>query len=137
MCCHTLRLVVALLTFGIGVTSSTVRMAFNFTAGKSKEVHRAVLPQAPRVTYEQYSPPLVDMVEVAGTRRLRNENILYYVQTRAGDSYNGRQVQRDLQAILALGYFDKTATRVVTRKGERGGVEVTFIVKELRQPYRR
>ena len=137
MCCHTLRLVVALLAFGIGVTSSTVWMAFNSTAGKSKEAHRVVPPQATRVTYEHNSPPLIEMVEVTGNRHLRDENILYYVQTRAGDLYDERQVRRDLQAILALGYFDKTETRVVTRKGQRGGAEVTFIVKELRLPYGR
>ena len=57
--------------------------------------------------------------------------MLYYVQTRAGDPFNEQQVQRDLQAILALGFFDKTSTRVLTEEGARGGVNVIFEVKEL------
>ncbi len=40
-------------------------------------------------------------------------------------------MQRDLQAILALGFFDKTATRVLIEEGARGGVNVVFEVKEL------
>src|SRR4029079_11641771 len=51
--------------------------------------------------------------------------------TRPGDPYNEQQVQRDLQAILALGFFDKTSTRVLTEEGARGGVNVIFEVKEL------
>src|SRR4030095_5980035 len=41
------------------------------------------------------------------------------------------QVERDYQAILALGFFDKTATRVLTETGPRGGVNIIFEVKEL------
>jgi outer membrane protein insertion porin family len=74
---------------------------------------------------------LVESVDITGNRRLRKDDILYYVQTRPGDPYNEQQVQRDLQAVLALGFFDKTATRVLTEEGARGGVNVIFEVKEL------
>jgi outer membrane protein insertion porin family len=74
---------------------------------------------------------LVESVDIQGNRRLRDEDILYYVQTRPGDVFNQPQVERDLQAILALGFFDKTATRVLTEEGPRGGVNVIFEVKEL------
>lgn len=74
---------------------------------------------------------LVESVDIQGNRRLRDEDILYYVQTRAGDTYNPDQVQRDLIAILALGFFDKTATRVLIEEGARGGINVIFEVKEL------
>lgn len=74
---------------------------------------------------------LVESVDIQGNRRLRDEDILYYVQTRAGDAYNPDQVQRDLLAILALGFFDKTETRVLTQEGARGGIDVIFEVKEL------
>ena len=40
-------------------------------------------------------------------------------------------MQRDLQAILALGFFDKTKTRVSTEEGARGGINVIFEVAEL------
>jgi outer membrane protein insertion porin family len=74
---------------------------------------------------------LVESVDITGNRRLRKDDILYYVQTRPGDTYNEQQIQRDLQAILALGFFDKTATRVLTEEGARGGINVIFEVKEL------
>lgn len=74
---------------------------------------------------------LVESVDITGNRRLRRDDVLYYVQTRPGDPYNEQQVQRDLQAIIALGFFDKTATRVLTEDGARGGINVIFEVKEL------
>src|SRR3989440_7031099 len=86
---------------------------------------------ANRARAQQPQPRLVESVEVLGNRRLRKDDILYYVQTRPGDTYNPAQVERDLQAILALGFFDKVGTRVYTEDAPRGGVRVIFEVKEL------
>ncbi|HYJ88628.1 MAG TPA: outer membrane protein assembly factor BamA [Pyrinomonadaceae bacterium] len=85
----------------------------------------------PRPVNAQQGQRLVESVEISGNRRLRKDDVLYYVQTRPGDPYNEQQVQRDLQAILTLGFFDKTATRVLIEDGARGGVNVIFEVKEL------
>ena len=83
----------------------------------------------------QQSPPqsqrLVESVDIIGNRRLRKDDILYYIQTRPGDPYNEDVVQRDYQTLLSLTFFDKTATRVFTETGVRGGVNVVFEVKEL------
>jgi outer membrane protein insertion porin family len=85
-----------------------------------------------RVIAQQTEPQrLVENVDVIGNRRLRKDDILYYVQTRQGDPYNVDQVQRDYQTLLSLTFFDKTATRVFTENGPRGGVNVIFEVKEL------
>src|SRR5882672_10580378 len=86
---------------------------------------------APRPVSAQQGQRLVESVDITGNRRLREDDILYYVQTRAGDPYNEQQIQRDLQTILGLGFFDKTATRVLTEEGARGGINVIFEVKEL------
>jgi outer membrane protein insertion porin family len=80
---------------------------------------------------QQNQQRLVEAVEIQGNRRLRRDDILYYVQTRPGDPYNEQQVQRDFQSILALGFFDKTKTRVTIEEGDRGGVKVIFEVSEL------
>jgi outer membrane protein assembly factor BamA len=48
-----------------------------------------------------------------------------------GSPYSERQVQRDYQAILKLGWFDKVETRVSIEDGLRGGVVVIFEVREL------
>ncbi len=69
---------------------------------------------------------LVESVEIEGNRRLRDEDVLYYIQTRPGDAYNEAQVQRDYQALLNLPFFDKTETRVATDDGPRGGKIVIF-----------
>jgi outer membrane protein assembly factor BamA len=74
---------------------------------------------------------LVEHVDVIGNRRLLKEDILLGVKTKAGDAFSWEQVQRDLQAVLALGLFDKQQTRVLQEPGQRGGVVITFEVVEL------
>src|SRR5436190_8925319 len=74
---------------------------------------------------------LVEDVDIIGNRRLRKEDLLYYVQTRPGDPFNPDQVQKDLQTLLSLTFFDKVGTRVAYEDAPRGGVRVIFEVKEL------
>jgi outer membrane protein insertion porin family len=74
---------------------------------------------------------LVETVDIQGNRRLRDEDLLYYIKTRPGDTYNEAAVERDLQELLSLNFFEKTATRVLTEEGVRGGVNVIFEVREL------
>src|SRR5213080_5287155 len=84
-------------------------------------------------TYHSRAQPqqrLVEEVDIIGNRRLRKEDIIYYIQTRPGDPYNPDQVARDLQTILSLNFFDKVGTRVTTEDGPRGGVRIIFEVKE-------
>src|SRR5258707_14976738 len=90
-----------------------------------------IIIAAPERVSAQTNQRLVESVDITGNRLLRKDDILYYVQTRPGDPYNPEQVQRDYQAILALGFFDKTATRVLTADGARGGINVIFEVREL------
>jgi len=74
---------------------------------------------------------VVESVDIQGNRRLRDEDLLYYVKTRAGDVYDPAALERDLRELLSLNFFDKTATRVLTEDGTHGGVNVIFEVKEL------
>lgn len=73
----------------------------------------------------------VDSVDIQGNRRLRDDDLLYYIKTRTGDVYNQTQVENDLKALLSLNFFDKTETKVLTEEGVRGGVNVIFQVVEL------
>ena len=77
------------------------------------------------------SQQIVESVEISGNRRLRDDDLLYYIKTRAGDVYDPTALERDLRELLSLNFFDKTATRVITTDGARGGVNVIFEVKEL------
>lgn len=74
---------------------------------------------------------IVESVDISGNRRLRDEDLLYYIKTRAGDVYDPAALERDLKELLSLNFFDKTATRVLTTDGARGGVNVIFEVREL------
>lgn len=86
------------------------------------------LPTATEAVTQQQ---LVESVDIQGNRRLRDEDLLYYIKTRPGDVYNLQQLERDLKELLSLNFFDKTGTRVLTEEGVRGGVNVIFEVKEL------
>ena len=87
---------------------------------------------APESTHaQQPAQRTVEDVQIIGNRRLRREDILYWIQIRQGDPFTEVQIQRDMQAILALGFFDKVKSRVYTEEGPRGGVVVIFEVKEL------
>ncbi len=84
-------------------------------------------PKSETVTQQQ----LVENVDIQNNRRLRDEDLLYYIKTRPGDVYNQAQIENDLQQLLSLNFFDKVETRVLTEPGIRGGVNVIFEVKEL------
>jgi outer membrane protein insertion porin family len=77
------------------------------------------------------SQQVVESVDIQGNRRLRDEDLLYYIKTRPGDTYDPAALERDLKELLSLNFFDKTATRVLTEPGVRGGVNVIFEVREL------
>src|SRR6476660_108885 len=74
---------------------------------------------------------VIESVDIQGNRRLRDEDLMYYIKTRTGDVYDPAALERDLKELLSLNFFDKTETRVLTEPGVRGGVNVIFEVKEL------
>ena len=73
---------------------------------------------------------LVDDVEIRGNRRIPKESILYYVQSKPGDRYSQALAQRDLEAIVQLGFFDPIATKFFLDDGPRGGKVIIFQVRE-------
>lgn len=74
---------------------------------------------------------LVETVDIQGNRRLRDDDLLYYIKTRPGDVYDQARIELDLRELLQLNFFDKVATKVLTQPGVRGGVDVIFEVVEL------
>ncbi|MFN2412656.1 MAG: outer membrane protein assembly factor, partial [Pyrinomonadaceae bacterium] len=74
---------------------------------------------------------LIETVDIQGNRRLRDEDLLYYIKVRPGDVYDQAALERDLRELLSLNFFDKVESRVLTTEGVRGGVNVIFEVKEL------
>jgi TonB family protein len=74
---------------------------------------------------------IVETVQIIGNRRFSAKQILAQVHTRPGEPFNFDQANRDLEAILATGFFDKTGTKVFLDKGVRDGVVITFFIEEL------
>jgi outer membrane protein insertion porin family len=79
---------------------------------------------------ETVQQQIVETVDIQGNRRLRDDDLLYYIKTRSGDVYDAAALEEDLKQLLSLNFFDKTATRVLTTEGVRGGVNVIFEVRE-------
>lgn len=73
---------------------------------------------------------VIESVDIQGNRRLRDDDLIYYIKSRPGDVYDPVALERDLRELLSLNFFDKTATRVLTTPGVRGGVNVIFEVRE-------
>lgn len=106
-----------------------------FLISLASSAAHAAIEEAPKVSPKskatEISQQLVESVDIQGNRRNRDEDLLYYIKTRPGDTYNPQQVERDLQELLSLNFFDKVYTRALTEPGERGGVRVIFEVREL------
>ncbi|MBC7796372.1 MAG: outer membrane protein assembly factor BamA, partial [Pyrinomonadaceae bacterium] len=114
------RLALVMIIAGAIAVSTLLPVLYTTHAGTDKSKKSVKKPQQ-----------LVESIDFQGNRRLRDEDLLYYVQTRAGDTFSQQQIERDLQSLLALNFFDKTETRILTEDGDRGGLKVIFNVKEL------
>jgi outer membrane protein assembly factor BamA len=79
----------------------------------------------------QQTAALVEDVQVIGYRRLTKEDILKHVKTKPGEPYSEELIKRDFDAVLHLGWFDKTKSRVIREDRKRGGVVVVFEVAEI------
>jgi TonB family protein len=73
----------------------------------------------------------IDALDIIGNRRMTKDQILALIKTRPGEIYNHDQIQRDLSAILASGYFNSLGTRVLLEDAVTGGVRVIIEVQEL------
>jgi len=74
------------------------------------------------------SAPKIVSVDISGNVHVPTDKILAVVQAKAGDAYDPKVVQGDLQRIFALGYFADQAAPLVRQRP--GGVAVTYRVIE-------
>ena len=74
---------------------------------------------------------LVETVDILGNRRNNDADLLEYIKTRAGDFFDEKQAQADLQSLLKTNLFDPSGTRILFETGPRGGITVIFEVREL------
>src|SRR5215203_2130148 len=109
--------------FGLVIFSFAVFAAGSVLAETDSNANTASIHSA--------TQQIVESVDISGNRRLRDEDLLYYIKTRPGDVYDPAALERDLKELLSLNFFDKSFTRVLTNDGTRGGVNVIFSVQEL------
>ena len=55
------------------------------------------------------------------------------IKTRVNGPYNKEQGNLDLEAILTLGYFDQKQSHLRLEEGDKKGIFVVFVLKELPQ----
>ncbi|MFT3743824.1 MAG: outer membrane protein assembly factor BamA [Pyrinomonadaceae bacterium] len=100
-------------------------LAFPAIANTKSSAKKDIAPTAAK------TQQIVESVDIQGNRRLRDDDLLYFTKVRAGDVYDPAALERDLQELLALNFFDKVKTKVLVEDGIRGGVNVIFEVVEL------
>lgn len=71
---------------------------------------------------------IVEQVVIQRNRRIPESTIKIWISTREGDVYNPAQIDRDVRAIYAQGYFDDV--KAFAEDGTRGGKVVIFEVQE-------
>src|SRR5262252_8706819 len=86
--------------------------------------------QSPPASAAAATDTLVEDVEIRGNRRIPRDTVLYYVQTKPGDKYSQDVVRRDLETILAQGWFDPLKTKLLVDDGPKGGKVIIFQVSE-------
>jgi outer membrane protein insertion porin family len=71
--------------------------------------------------------PTVERVDIRGNRRIQEDTIRFYIQTRQGDPYDTGRLELDLRALYKANFFE--TIEVDERDGDTGKI-ITFIVKE-------
>jgi TonB family protein len=75
----------------------------------------------------------VELIAVIGLVCHSRGEIWPLIKTRIGSPYHIDQGEQDLKALLVLGFFDAKQTYLRVEEGERGGIGLAFIFKELPQ----
>jgi outer membrane protein insertion porin family len=75
--------------------------------------------RSPRITIER--------IDIRGNRRIQEDTIRFYIQSRPGDVYDEGKLELDLRALFNAKFFENI--EVEERDGDTGKI-ITFIVKE-------
>ncbi|MBI1746538.1 MAG: outer membrane protein assembly factor BamA [Acidobacteria bacterium] len=81
---------------------------------------------APPIALGQRAPT-IERVDIAGNKRVTEDTIRFYLQTKSGDPYDEQRIQADFQALLRLKSFKDV--RVEEKDGSSGKI-ITFHVEE-------
>src|SRR5438477_9196228 len=106
------------------VVSQTMQFEYGFNVDPPG--HRALAK-------EPVEGRIVEVIAVVGLVCHSREEIWHLIKTKMSSPYHKDQGEQDLKSLLALGYFDSKQTHLRVEEGERGGVGLAFMLKELSQ----
>ena len=105
--------------------SQTTQLEYNFSLGPPRALAK-----------EPVEGRMVERTVVWSACRYRAEitrEIWAKIKTRVNAPYNKEQGNLELEAILTLGYFDQKQSHLRFEEGDKGGIHVVFVLKELPQ----
>lgn len=80
----------------------------------------AVVAQTPADT-------IIERIDIRGNRRIPEDTIRFYIQSRPGEPFSEERLSRDLQAVYQAKFFE--SIEIQERDGDAGKI-ITFILKE-------
>lgn len=105
--------------------SQAIELEYNFRVGQFS------VPGHGHLAKEPVEDRPIEKIALIGLVCRSREEVWGHIKTRTGHPYHKTQADQDLEALLGLGYFDRKNTYLRVEEGEKGGVTVVFIVKEL------
>lgn len=82
---------------------------------------------SPLAYAQQPQRPNVERIDIRGNRRVPEDTIRFYIQSRPGESYDQGRLELDLRALYKANFFENV--EVDERDGDTGKI-ITFVVKE-------
>lgn len=70
---------------------------------------------------------IIERIDIRGNKRIPEESIRFYIQSRPGEPYSEARLQSDLRSVYNAKFFE--SIEIQERDGDAGKI-VTFIVKE-------
>ncbi|MBM3791213.1 MAG: hypothetical protein FJW35_12820, partial [Acidobacteria bacterium] len=76
---------------------------------------------------QQQDRPTIERIDIRGNRRIQEDTVRFYIQSRPGDVYDENRLELDLRALYKANFFENI--QITQRDGDTGKV-VTFLFKE-------
>ncbi len=90
-------------------------------------VFLAILISGAAALAQETKRPMIERIDIRGNRRIQEDTIRFYIQSRPGEPYDEGRLELDLRALYKANFFENI--EVDERDGDTGKI-VTFIVKE-------
>lgn len=79
------------------------------------------------VAQQPPSKPTIERIDIRGNRRIPEDTIRFYIQSRPGDPYDESRLELDLRSLYGAKFFENIS--IEERDGDTGKI-ITFIIKE-------